>query len=173
MYYVVGYRQGKQIRQSLGTSVFEIAKAKAPFRFFARKYNSSDPAQREIICSMYEQKLKVTVRSPAPVRCRNGPAAVSTSRRCAKDMSARNGKTKQSRAALPSRNGDPEVSRSAHTPLEQIRVVIADDHPVARQGLSAILGLMDDVKVVAEAADGEEALKLYHQHSPDVLRPQR
>jgi YesN/AraC family two-component response regulator len=28
---------------------------------------------------------------------------------------------------------------------------------------------MDDVKVVAEAADGEEALKLYHQHSPDVL----
>ena len=51
----------------------------------------------------------------------------------------------------------------------QIRVVIADDHPVARQGLSAILGSLDDVEVVAQAADGEEACKLYHQHSPDVL----
>jgi YesN/AraC family two-component response regulator len=61
------------------------------------------------------------------------------------------------------------VSRLSSIPLEQIRVVIADDHPVARQGLSAIPGSMDDVKVVAEAADGEEALKLYHQHSPDVL----
>jgi hypothetical protein len=79
-------------------------------------------------------------------------------RRFAKDMSARNGKTKQSRAAQPSRNCDREVSRSSHTPFAQIRVVIADDHPVARQGLLAILGSMDDVKVVAEAADGEEAL---------------
>jgi DNA-binding NarL/FixJ family response regulator len=84
-------------------------------------------------------------------------------------MSARNGKTKLSRVAQPSRNGDLEASRSSNTPLDQIRVVIADDHPVARQGLSAILGSMDDVKVVAEADDGEEALKLYHQHSPDVL----
>jgi DNA-binding NarL/FixJ family response regulator len=91
-----------------------------------------------------------------------------------KDMSARNGKTrngktKLSRVTQPSRNGDREASRSSHTPLEQIRVVIADDHPVARQGLSTILGSMDDVKVVAEAADGEEALQLYHQHSPDIL----
>jgi two-component system, NarL family, response regulator len=84
-------------------------------------------------------------------------------------MSARNGKTKPSRVTQPSRNGDREASRSSHAPLEQIRIVIADDHPVARQGLSAILGSMDDVKVVAEAADGEEALNLYHQHSPDVL----
>jgi two-component system NarL family response regulator len=61
------------------------------------------------------------------------------------------------------RNDDIEASSP------QIRVVIADDHPVARQGLSAVLGSLDDVKVVAEAADGEEACKLYHQHSPDVL----
>jgi two-component system, NarL family, response regulator len=64
---------------------------------------------------------------------------------------------------------DIEASSPPNTSLEQIRVVIADDHPVARQGLSAILGSLDDVKVVAEAADGEEACKLYHQHSPDVL----
>jgi two-component system NarL family response regulator len=61
------------------------------------------------------------------------------------------------------RNDDIEASSP------QIRVVIADDHPVARQGLSAILGSLDDVKVVAQAADGEEACQLYHQHSPDVL----
>lgn len=51
----------------------------------------------------------------------------------------------------------------------QIRVVIADDHPVARQGLWAILGSLDDIKIVGEAVDGEEACQLYHQHSPDVL----
>jgi CheY-like chemotaxis protein len=67
------------------------------------------------------------------------------------------------------RNDDIEASSPPNTSIEQIRVVIADDHPVARQGLSAILGSLDDVKVVAEAADGEEACKLYHQHFPDVL----
>jgi two-component system, NarL family, response regulator len=67
------------------------------------------------------------------------------------------------------RSDDIEASSRPTTSLEQIRVVIADDHPVARQGLSAILRSLDDVKVVAEAADGEEACQLYHQHSPDVL----
>src|ERR1700756_2569486 len=69
----------------------------------------------------------------------------------------------------PHKNGSQKISPSGNTPLEQIRVVIADDHPVARQGLSAILGSLDDVKVVAEAADGEEACKLYYQYSPDIL----
>jgi DNA-binding NarL/FixJ family response regulator len=66
-------------------------------------------------------------------------------------------------------NGSQKTSISGNTPLEQIRVVIADDHPVARQGLSAILGSLDNVEVVAEAADGEEACQLYYQYSPDVL----
>jgi two-component system, NarL family, response regulator len=64
---------------------------------------------------------------------------------------------------------DPKTGAAPNTPLEQIRVVIADDHPVARQGLSAILGSMDDIEVVAEATDGEEACQLYRQHAPDVL----
>ena len=67
------------------------------------------------------------------------------------------------------RNDYIEAISPTNRPLEQIRVVIADDHPVARQGLSAILRSLDDVKIVGEAADGEEACKLYHQHSPDVL----
>ena len=47
--------------------------------------------------------------------------------------------------------------------------MIADDHPVAREGLSAVLGSLEDVQVVAEASNGEEACELYDQHSPDVL----
>jgi two-component system NarL family response regulator len=52
---------------------------------------------------------------------------------------------------------------------EQIRVVIADDHPIIRQGLANILRSQKDIKIVAEAADGEEACELYDQLSPDVL----
>ena len=51
----------------------------------------------------------------------------------------------------------------------QIRVLVADDHPAVRQGLTTILNSQKDIKIVAEATDGEEACKLYDQLSPDVL----
>ena len=51
----------------------------------------------------------------------------------------------------------------------QIRVVIADDHPIIRQGLATILKSQKDISIVAEATDGEEACALYDQLSPDVL----
>jgi two-component system, NarL family, response regulator len=50
-----------------------------------------------------------------------------------------------------------------------LRVLIADDHPVVREGLAAIFKTQKDIKVVAEATNGEEALELCNQHSPDVL----
>jgi two-component system, NarL family, response regulator len=50
-----------------------------------------------------------------------------------------------------------------------ISVLIADDHPVVREGLAAIFKTQKDIKVVGEAANGEEALELSNQHSPDVL----
>ena len=49
------------------------------------------------------------------------------------------------------------------------RVLIADDHPVVREGLVTILKSEKDIKVVAEATDDEEASELYDQLSPDVL----
>jgi two-component system NarL family response regulator len=50
-----------------------------------------------------------------------------------------------------------------------IAVVIADDHPVVREGLAAILKSQSDIKVVAEAANGEETLEMCNRHFPDVL----
>jgi DNA-binding NarL/FixJ family response regulator len=50
-----------------------------------------------------------------------------------------------------------------------IRVVIADDHAVVRQGLRTFLDLQDDIEVVAEAGDGAEALAAAEEHAPDVV----
>jgi two-component system, NarL family, response regulator len=49
-----------------------------------------------------------------------------------------------------------------------IRVLLADDHPVVREGLASILKAKD-IKVIGEAEDGEEACQLYDQLSPDIL----
>jgi DNA-binding NarL/FixJ family response regulator len=50
-----------------------------------------------------------------------------------------------------------------------IRVVIADDHPIVRDGLKKLLMLEDDLEVVGEASDGREVIELVQQIDPDVL----
>lgn len=50
-----------------------------------------------------------------------------------------------------------------------ISVAIADDHELVRRGIAALLRAERDLDVVAEAADGAEALRLVEQHRPDVL----
>ena len=50
----------------------------------------------------------------------------------------------------------------------QIRVLVADDHPVVRTGLAAVLVQQVDLELVAEAENGERAVALYREHQPDV-----
>jgi DNA-binding NarL/FixJ family response regulator len=49
-----------------------------------------------------------------------------------------------------------------------IRVLIADDHPIVRNGLVRMIELADGIEVVAEAEAGAEAIDRYRQHQPDV-----
>jgi two-component system NarL family response regulator len=49
-----------------------------------------------------------------------------------------------------------------------IRILVAEDHLVARVGVSTIVNLQPDMTVVAEAANGQQAIELYRAHLPDV-----
>ena len=50
----------------------------------------------------------------------------------------------------------------------KIRLLVADDHPVVRAGLAAVLVQQPDLELVAEAENGERAVALYREHRPDV-----
>ncbi|MGY1750873.1 response regulator [Modestobacter sp. SYSU DS0511] len=52
---------------------------------------------------------------------------------------------------------------------ESLRVVVADDHPVYREGLAALLASVPGIAVVGTAADGAEAVSLARQEQPDVV----
>lgn len=53
--------------------------------------------------------------------------------------------------------------------METIRVVLADDHPLMRRGISSLLNSSEDIEVVGEARDGYEALSMVFDLEPDVL----
>jgi DNA-binding NarL/FixJ family response regulator len=54
-------------------------------------------------------------------------------------------------------------------PEKELTVVLADDHPVVRSGLRALLSSVDGITVVAEATTGREAIDATIEHRPDVL----
>src|SRR5262245_15237303 len=58
---------------------------------------------------------------------------------------------------------EPESASAA-----RIRVLIADDHPVVRRGLAAIINMEEDAAVIGEAGDGEEAVAEWRRLRPDV-----
>jgi DNA-binding NarL/FixJ family response regulator len=51
----------------------------------------------------------------------------------------------------------------------KIRIVVADDHPIFRDGLCRLLALEDDFEIVAQAHDGREVLQVLQEHEPDIL----
>jgi DNA-binding NarL/FixJ family response regulator len=61
-----------------------------------------------------------------------------------------------------------DARAGAHAP-GRITVLIADDHPVVRQGLQVLLSVQDDIEVVGEAADGGQALEMAAELDPDVI----
>ena len=52
---------------------------------------------------------------------------------------------------------------------EPVKVMLVDDHAVVRMGFRMLLESASDIKVVAEAESGEQAIKLYMEHQPDVV----
>lgn len=61
----------------------------------------------------------------------------------------------------------PEMAEQEN--VATIRIAIADDHTIFRDGLRRLLSLEDDFDVVAEAKDGSEVIDLLREHDPDVL----
>jgi DNA-binding NarL/FixJ family response regulator len=65
-------------------------------------------------------------------------------------------------------NSAADAPAGAQAP-RRITVLIADDHPVVRQGLQVLLSVQDDIEVVGEAADGGQALAMAAELDPDVI----
>src|ERR1700691_2015899 len=64
-------------------------------------------------------------------------------------------------------NGPSPVSESAEK--TKIRIVVADDHPIFRDGLCKLLALEEDFEVVAQASDGRQVIDVLQEYEPDVL----
>ena len=52
---------------------------------------------------------------------------------------------------------------------DSVRVLIADDHPLFRDGMRGLLGSLPDMEVVGEASSGEQAMELAKELQPDVI----
>jgi DNA-binding NarL/FixJ family response regulator len=71
---------------------------------------------------------------------------------------------------MPENNGAQEgPSPAAPGEAAKIRIVVADDHPIFRDGLCRLLALEPDFEVVAQAQDGRQVLDVLQQHEPDIL----
>src|SRR4051812_24518227 len=65
-------------------------------------------------------------------------------------------------------HADASLNGSTPTRVHSISVLLADDHSVVLEGLGAIIGRQPDMLVVAEAANGRNAVELWKKYRPDV-----
>lgn len=70
---------------------------------------------------------------------------------------------------MPRRRHAAILKTGARLPVMPVRVLIADDHPLIRSGLRALLEREGEFEVVAEASDGYEAIELATSKRPDVI----
>src|SRR5450755_4989496 len=71
---------------------------------------------------------------------------------------------------MPDNNGAPEEATQAATgDVAKIRIGVADDHPIFRDGLCRLLALEPDFEVVGQAQDGRQVLDVLQQYEPDIL----
>ncbi|MBC9717639.1 response regulator transcription factor [Streptomyces sp. TRM66268-LWL] len=103
---------------------------------------------------------------PAPAPAAPATASHHVSTHTSSHTSAPRSEHTPPQVPLPPEDPFGPPSRPVATAL---RVVVADDNPVVRAGLTALLGGREDLQVVAEAADGRQALAAAQQHRPDVV----
>src|SRR5690242_14294139 len=71
---------------------------------------------------------------------------------------------------MPDNSSAGDGTMTATTlPKSKIRIVVADDHPIFRDGLCKLLALEEDFEVVAQASDGRQVLDVLQQFDPDIL----
>src|SRR6266511_3994382 len=76
---------------------------------------------------------------------------------------------RQERGSPGASGGDgPRISPKGRMG-DAVRILIADDHPLTRDGIKAALAMDPGLKVIAEAADGQEAVSLAASERPDVV----
>src|SRR6202050_584262 len=69
----------------------------------------------------------------------------------------------------PINDSSNDTTEPTEKPKATVRIIIADDHPIVRDGLKKLLLLEEDFEIVGEASDGREVLERVQELDPDVL----
>jgi len=92
-----------------------------------------------------------------------------------RESSRPNGRTVLSQTSSPENTNtvqkppkSDQTTNSEQTTNKVLTVLIADDHPVVREGLAAIIQTQPGLKVIAEASNGQEAMEKFFAHRPDI-----
>src|ERR1700759_1543703 len=76
--------------------------------------------------------------------------------------------TAQKKTAANSKKTATKIGKAGDTKRTKIRILVADDHSVVREGLVSLVGRKADMTVIGEASNGREAVDLWKEHQPDV-----